>query len=524
MGLPGKKICCCSETGLTCQCIASGGICGIFWHCADDTSTTIRSEKIRILKDGVVVLESTDILGFYPLPEETDAIYKIQVCCELPCRWRTLWEDRLDNTADEHCSIIVEGGIYEINASSLGPPDEPPTFECDAILRIVGAAAREDPVSPLIAELGIVGTTVFTGLTSEVGCIPDGARSECHSGPVVDLSCVPSQIDFTGTYYIDIYYPIPVDQAVIVHAINLAGDVQACSIDIPCYWHYDTIRVEIPTWEGQSLSCNGGDPKPIGFDFSLGNRWRQTWSTESEITASLGGTYIFYSCSLPDRLIISTGTFRYTYTETGRLAYHTSAAPLVRLESAYTRRYTYEGEILFLLEAYTLPGVVSPWPWGPGYTKFGQLTTDPTYFPVYMRVRPVFVDNELAYDVDLSLEDLSGSFTDPSPIVTTGVQTDAYFVNTLMAVTDVERDIDCAEEPDSTTEITWELKTPFDYAVVYDPPTDPPSSLGDFPLPPIGGVNGGAIGTPGDACSCINEGDQTTTTETLLLAHSTTIP
>lgn len=515
MGLPGKKIYCCTETGLTCECIASGGICGIFWYCAGDTNNTIAPQRIKITRlPSTVVVDTNELTGFYSLPEGTNDTFRVQMCCDDTssgtCTWRTLWTGTLDNTADEQCLLTVAGGTYEINASTIiGVPE----FDCDAFLRVVVAASRQDTVSPLIAEMYINSTRVFSGADPNPGCIPDGATDECQSGPAADLSCSPPQSDFTDTYYIDLDYPIPMAQgSVLVRAVNQVGDIQACTIDIPCYWHYNVIRVEIPTCTGQTLSCNGGDPRPFGFSTSLGNRWRQTWSTEMTMTASLGGSYLFYSCSIPYPLVIGTGAFSYTYTETGKIAYHTSAAPTTRLEADYTRTYIYTGTVQYILDPTDIA-------WGPGYTQFGSLSTDPDYFPAILRVRVVFLDNEVDYDVNLSHEH-DGSWADPYSIITTGTQTYAFFEHSLMAVVSRERDIDCASNPDVSSDIEWEWKAPFDYTIVYDPPSTGPSNTGDFPLPPIGGINGGAIGVAGDACSCINEGSQTVNNETLLFEHT----
>lgn len=505
MGLPGKKICCCQNTGLTCQCIGSGGICGIFWHCAGAGTYTLRPNRIRIVRlPDTVVIDSNALTGFYPLPEGTNATFRIQVCCELPCGWSTIWEGTLDNTGEDQCSLVVEGAIYEINASTISLP---PFFDCDAFLRVVGAAAREDTVSPEIAELYIDGNLVFSGSNPNVGCIPDGAKDQCHSGPAIDLSCSPPQITFTGTYYVDLPYPIPMSKgSVLVHAINTNGDIQACSVDIPCYWHYNAIRIEIPTWTGQTLSCSGSDPKPKGFDTSLGGRWRQSWTAEMSMTASLGGSYLFYSCSIPYPIVIGTGTFSYVYTESGRLAYHTSAAPTTRLESAYTRNYTYTGVVQYILDN-------GPTAWGPGYTEFNSISTDPDYFPTYLRIKAVFVDNELSYNINLSLEH-DGFYEDPYPVIAVDTQYYAFFEHTLMAVVDIERDINCSLDADVSSDIVWEWKTPFNYAIVYDPPSTGPSPTGDFPLPPIGGIDGIGVGLADD---CIDT--QTTNNETLLFEH-----
>lgn len=525
--------CCCNgDSGYTpsCSCTAWGNKCSIGWSCyypylPGTTLPTLDPAQIRIIRveDPIVVLvQNSELNGSYQVPVNTNAEFAVQYCCELTadeCVWVDLWRGTINNTEDE-CDLFVAGLRHGINGSDLLSGGN--NIECNGILRFFGAAAKDGFAAPGIVKLQIDNTTVYSGLPqTTVGCIP-GDQISCGAA----LNCIPSQpvTNLTGTYYVDLGFSIPSYKTTVqVKATNEAGTIAACNMQVPCYWHYNAIRIEVPDWTGLSLSCSGGDPKPLGFDGGTELLyWRQNWSTEVELTGTLGGSYVIYSCddgTMVTRKILTTGTFTYTYTESGKVRYYDPANPTVRLEGSYSRTLTYTATVKYSLFL----------EFSPGFTDFSsqEFLTAPIFSPamnLFGAIVAAFEDNELNFDYTISDPsnaykptiggtdcgyDTDGTFSD--------VLTDMYFDNPyIMGITDFERDIDCSESSDVGSDITWSWYDPFFYAVVKDTPEAAPEFLC---YPPLGGVNGGAIGVAGDSCSCINEGDPTLQTETLFFTH-----
>jgi len=525
--------CCCGGSGdyvPSCSCQAWGGKCSIGWSCyypvlPGTTLPTLYPERFRIIRveDPIVVLvDSTQLSGSYQVPADTNAEFAVQYCCELTadeCVWVDLWRGTINN-ADDPCDLFVAGLRHGINGDDTLNGGY--NIQCDAVLRFFGAAEKDGFDAPGIVKLQIDNTTAYSGLpVSTVGCIP-GEDITCGAA----LNCSPTQsVDvLTGTYYADSGFSIPAYKSTVqVKATNEAGTIAACNMEVPCYWHYNAIRIEVPDWTGLSLSCAGGDPKPLGFDGGTSLLyWRQNWSTEVELTGTIGGSYVIYSCddgTLVTRKILTTGTFTYTYTESGRVRYYDPASPTVRLEGAYSRTFTYTAvvEYSLFLDFY------------PGYTDFSSqgFVTDPIFSPPMSIVGGViaqFDNGEI--DFDYTISDPSNAYKPTIGGASCGYDTDGTFSVVLtemrfdspfiMGITEFERDINCYEDPNVSSTITWEWYEPFFYQIVHDTPEDPPDPLCQ---PPLGGINGGAIGVAGDSCSCINEGDQVLNTETLLFEH-----
>lgn len=300
--------CCSGESGgLKCNCASGVDACGnITWECyAPRDFHNIPSKpphRIRIVKvteSGDTILsvahESTALSGQWR--PSVSGWYRAEICCQDPgygsCTWESISFARsfYADVSPEACGISVSGIAIRRGGHN----------GCLSTADIYAAAALRPGACPEgISELSINGQSMISigsPPSQFAGCLPD---QNIDPG---DAACG-SGFGFGGTCqhpWMAIPYTIslPASGSVTVKAKSHCGDMQICSIQLPCHWAYNAVAAGVPSYGGEAISCSGGDAKPFGWDdFGGGNgmRWKQSWSANFSLSLSWGGTYIPLTC------------------------------------------------------------------------------------------------------------------------------------------------------------------------------------------------------------------------------------
>jgi hypothetical protein len=438
-------------------------------------------------EDIETILESTEVEGRWSVPDNTDAYFRVQLCCDDPgygeCRWRTLFEGQIDSVTTP-CDIAVVGVALILDENNNPNPAGP--YRCGGKLRVHGAGGQTifGSCAPGITSLKVGGVVVGGG-SPFVGCVPEGLGPNCAAGSALLPECDGIAPD---RRYIDIELPTSsCNQKVAVEATNGCGQVRVCEVTLPCEAHYNYYRVEVPTWNGLNRTCSGAEDQPPGWpnptnsDFT----WAQSWSNAVSLTGSVGGSYfVAKHLNCPNHNPIATGTFDWRWIVSGlHRKYDSATGGLITLPMNYDLHWW--GNIKYSL----------------GFRPDAQLSLGDVI---------VSFDGPLFYHVEQQGPGQFGNEQVISDGQYPGPQQSVNFQR-LFRIIGMSNPMTCSpcDDQQLTTQITWEKITPWDWSIQLTPGIGQPPQW----LIPDYQVGGGWTGPYPVPFSCV--GNATVQTEVL---------